>query len=233
MSRYVIRRLIGAVPLLLGVAILSFVFMQLAPGSPDDLYARNTRMSETQLATIRHNMGLDQPAYIQLVHWISNLVQGDLGMSYSQYRPVSTVIWDVFPNTVILVMTGLALSLVAALFFGVLAAVRPYGIFDTITSVLSYFGLAMPVLLVRIDVANPLCRETRLGCVRWDAQRPRRRIVGPDQALNPAGVNDWRSAVSPAGVATFGRRRSNRSIKTMCEPPGQRGCASSRSSGDM
>lgn len=145
MSRYVIRRLIGAVPLLLGVAILSYAFMQAAPGSPDDLYARNTRMSEAQLAAIRHNMGLDQPAYIQFLRWLGNLVQGDLGTSTSQYRPVAQVIWDVFPNTAYLILTGLSISLIVSLGFGVLAALRPFGIFDNITSFLSYFGLAMPV----------------------------------------------------------------------------------------
>jgi peptide/nickel transport system permease protein len=141
----VIRRLIGAVPLLLGVAVLSYVFMQLAPGSPDDLYARNTRMSEAQLAAIRHNMGLDQPVHVQFLRWLGNLLQGDLGMSTSQYRPVWEVIWEVFPNTAYLILTGLSISLVVSLVFGVLAAVRPFGIFDSVTSFISYFGLAMPV----------------------------------------------------------------------------------------
>jgi peptide/nickel transport system permease protein len=144
-SRYVVRRLIGAVPLLLGVAVLSYVFMQLAPGSPDDLYARNTRMSEAQLAAIRHNMGLDKPVHIQFLRWLGNLLQGDLGTSTSQYRPVWEVIWEVFPNTAYLILTGLSISLVVSLAFGVLAAVRPFGIFDNITSFFSYFGLAMPV----------------------------------------------------------------------------------------
>ena len=80
MSRFVIRRLLGAVPLLIGVAALSFLFMQLAPGSPDDLYARNTRMSQAQLDHIRHNMGLDRPAYIQFLLWMKNLAKGDLGL---------------------------------------------------------------------------------------------------------------------------------------------------------
>lgn len=145
MSRFIVRRLLGAIPLLFGVAVLSFAFMQLAPGSPDQLYARNSRMSETQLAAIRHNMGLDRPAYVQFIKWVGNLLQGDLGLSYSQYRPVSTVIWDVFPNTAYLVLTGLFFSFITALLFGVIAAVRPYGVFDTITSFLSYFGLAMPI----------------------------------------------------------------------------------------
>jgi peptide/nickel transport system permease protein len=145
MSRFVIRRLLGSVPLLLGVAVLSFLFMHLAPGGPDTIYVKNSRMSQAQLDAIRHNMGLDQPEHVQLVRWLGNLLQGDLGTSYSQYRPVWDVIWDVFPNTVYLVLTGLSISLIVALFFGVLAAVRPYGIFDSFTSFLSYFGLAMPV----------------------------------------------------------------------------------------
>jgi peptide/nickel transport system permease protein len=144
-ARFLVRRLLGAIPLLFGVAVLSFLFMQLAPGTPDELYARNTRMSQAQLDAIRHNMGLDKPPYVQFWLWLRNLLQGDLGTSYSQYRPVWDVIWGVFPNTVYLVLTGLTLSLVISLVFGVLAAVRPFGFFDNVTSFVSYFGLAMPV----------------------------------------------------------------------------------------
>ncbi len=145
MVRYTVRRLIGAVPLLLGVAVLSFLFMHLAPGGPDALFARNARMTADQLAAIRHNMGLDQPGYVQLWRWVSNLARGDLGTSYSQYRPVSQVIWEVFPNTVLLMGSGLVIALVFSLVFGIAAARRPYGLFDNVTSFVSYFGLAMPV----------------------------------------------------------------------------------------
>ena len=145
MSRYLIRRLLGTIPLMLGVAVLSFTFMQLAPGGPTALFAKNSRMSTAQLDAIKHNMGLDKPKYAQFLIWLKNLARGDLGMSYTQYRPVSDVIWGVFPNTVYLMLAGLSISLVCALVFGVIAAVRPYGLFDTITSFSSYFGLAMPV----------------------------------------------------------------------------------------
>jgi peptide/nickel transport system permease protein len=145
MTRFLIRRLLGAVPLLLGVAVLSFVFMQLAPGGPDAMFARNARMTEEALQAIRRNMGLDRPVHEQLVIWLGNLARGDLGISYTQYRPVSQVIWDVVPNTLLLMGTGMLLSLVAALTFGILAARRQYGFFDNITSFISYFGLAMPV----------------------------------------------------------------------------------------
>ena len=145
MLRYTVRRLIGAVPLLLGVAVLSFLFMHFAPGGPDALFARNARMTAEQLAAIRHNMGLDQPGYVQLWRWVSNLARGDLGTSYSQYRPVSQVIWEVFPNTVLLMGSGLVIALVLSLVFGIAAARRPFGLFDNVTSFVSYFGLAMPV----------------------------------------------------------------------------------------
>lgn len=145
MSRYLIRRLLGTIPLLFAVAVLSFVFMQLAPGGPDTLYARAGRMSDAQLAAIRHSLGLDQPMHVQLYRWLLNLAQGDLGTSYTQYRPVTTVIWEVFPNTVYLILVGLTIALIFALIFGVGAAVRQYGFFDQTTSFISYFGLAMPV----------------------------------------------------------------------------------------
>ena len=145
MLGYTIRRLVGAVPLLLGVAVLSFLFMHFAPGGPDALFARNARMTAEQLEAIRHNMGLDQPGYVQLWRWVSNLARGDLGTSYSQYRPVSQVIWEVFPNTVLLMGSGLVVALVFSLVFGIAAARRPFGLFDNVTSFVSYFGLAMPV----------------------------------------------------------------------------------------
>jgi peptide/nickel transport system permease protein len=119
--------------------------MQLAPGGPDALFARNGRMSQEQLEAVRHNMGLDRPVHEQLVIWLGNLARGNLGISYTQYRPVSDVIWDVVPNTLLLMGTGMMISLAAALIFGVLAARRPGGFFDSLTSFISYFGLAMPV----------------------------------------------------------------------------------------
>jgi peptide/nickel transport system permease protein len=144
-TRFLFRRLLGAIPLLLAVAVLSFVFMQLAPGGPDALFARNGRMTQEQLQAVRHNMGLDRPVHEQLVIWLGNLARGNLGISYTQYRPVSEVIWDVVPNTLLLMGTGMMISLAAALIFGVLAARRPGGFFDSLTSFISYFGLAMPV----------------------------------------------------------------------------------------
>jgi peptide/nickel transport system permease protein len=145
MNAFLIRRLLGAIPLLLGVSVLSFIFMQLAPGGPDTLLAKNGRMSQAQLAAIRKNLGLDEPMHVQLWTWIKNLFQGDLGTSFTQQRPVRDVILDVFPNTLYLMSVALVLSLLIAVVFGIGAAVNQYGWFDNATSFLAYFGLSMPV----------------------------------------------------------------------------------------
>lgn len=207
MSRFIVRRLIGAVPLLFGVAVLSFLFMQLAPGSPDELYARNSRMSQAQLDAIRHNMGLDKPAHVQFILWLRNLLQGDLGTSYSQYRPVWDVIWDVFPNTVYLVLAGLSLALVIALIFGVMAAVRPYGVFDTATSFLAYFGLAMPVfwfgLMLQIVFAVKLGwlpsanMHSAQGGGAWDFAR---HLVMPAFTIAIGSIASWSRYVRSSTV---------------------------------
>jgi peptide/nickel transport system permease protein len=145
MSRFLLRRLLGAIPLLFGVALVSFILMQLAPGGPDATYARSPRMTDERLAAIRERLGIDEPLPVQFVKWIQNLLRGDLGLSYVQNRPVTEVIWNAFPNTVLLVLAGLSLALIFALLFGVLAAVNPYGWFDNSTAIFAYFGLAMPV----------------------------------------------------------------------------------------
>ena len=109
MSRFLLRRLLGAIPLLFGVALISFILMQAAPGGPDATYARSPRMTEERLQAIRARLGIDQPIPIQFAKWIRNLLSGDLGLSYVQNRPVTEVIWDAFPNTVLLVAVGLML----------------------------------------------------------------------------------------------------------------------------
>jgi peptide/nickel transport system permease protein len=148
MNAFVIRRLLGAIPLLLGVSILSFIFMQLAPGGPDTLIAKNGRMSQAQLEAIRKNWGLDEPVSVQLWNWIKNLLQGDLGISFTQQRPVRDIILEVFPNTLYLMTVALVISFTIALLFGIGAAVKQYGWFDNVTSFLAYFGLSMPVFWI-------------------------------------------------------------------------------------
>ena len=148
MNAFVLRRLLGAIPLLLGISVLSFIFMQLAPGGPTTMLAKNGRMTQSQLDAIRRNLGLDESKPRQLWIWITNLFQGDLGTSYSQQRPVRDVIFEVFPNTVYLMAAALTISVIIAVIFGIGAAINQYGWFDNVTSFLAYFGLSMPVFWI-------------------------------------------------------------------------------------
>jgi peptide/nickel transport system permease protein len=144
-STYLIRRLLGLIPLLFGISFVSFIFMQLMPGGPITMLARNSRMTPQQLAAIKHNMGLDQPWYVQYVKWLWSLLHGNFGVSYIQFRPVSQVIAERIPNTVQLVVAGLVIAFIIALLAGVLSAVWQYSFFDHAVNTVSFFGLAMPV----------------------------------------------------------------------------------------
>ena len=145
MGQYTLRRTLQAIPLLLGVAILSFAFIQYLPGGPLALIARNPHATPEQIKNIAHNLGLDQPGYIQFFHWLGGILHGDWGTSYNDNRPVLTDIGDRLPATLILMGSGFLVSFVLAITIGVLSAVWRYSIFDYITSFFSFFGLSMPV----------------------------------------------------------------------------------------
>lgn len=145
MSTYLARRLLGLIPLLFGIAFVSFAFMQAMPGGPISLLARNPHMTAQQLAAIKHNLGLDQPWYVQFWRWLLALLHGDLGTSYVQYRPVTAVIAERIPNTFQLVAVALSIAIVVAVVIGVVSAVWQYSAFDHIVNGVSFFGLAMPV----------------------------------------------------------------------------------------
>ena len=150
MRSYFTRRLIQALPLLIGIAIVSFLFMQAMPGGPDTMLARNSRMSPEQLALVRRSMGLDQPVVVQLGKWLLNLARGELGLSFTQFRPVSLVIVERIGPTLRLVSVAIVISLILAVIVGVLSALYRHTLFDYITTAVSYAGLALPVFWVAL-----------------------------------------------------------------------------------
>src|SRR5919107_5100445 len=212
MIRFVARRILESIPLLLGIALLSFIFMQLAPGGPDALFARNGRMSQEQLDNIRRSMGLDRPPHEQFLVWFTNILRGNLGVSYSHFRPVSEVIGEVFPNTVILMTAGLIISLICALIFGILAARRQYGFFDNVTSFISYFGLAMPVFwfglmlqllfAVRLGWLPSAGMESAGGGGPWDVAR---HLVLPAFTIAIGSIAGWSRYVRSSTIESLGQ----------------------------
>jgi peptide/nickel transport system permease protein len=143
MSRYVLRRALAAVPLLLVVTFVSFVLMQLAPGGPlggDDPHRR-----DADVQRLEHAMGWDRPWYEQYPRWLGALLHGDLGTSLVTAEPVSTMIAARVPATLELMGTSLLLSLVVGVGVGMLAALRRGTWVDHLFTVCSAVGLAVPV----------------------------------------------------------------------------------------
>jgi peptide/nickel transport system permease protein len=142
---YTVRRLLQAIPLLLGVMILTFLLIQYLPGGPLSLLAHNRRVNPDQLRLLRHNLGLDQPGYIQFLHWFGGIVHGDWGTSFTDNRPVLTDIGERLPATMLLMGSGFLISLILAMVIGIIAATHRNGLFDHASTLFAFFGLAMPV----------------------------------------------------------------------------------------
>ncbi len=145
MGRYLTRRLLILVPLLLLTTVISFAVMQLAPGGPLAAYEHSPSITAAQLKAIEHDLGLDQPAYIQYLRWLGGLVHGDWGYSLQSGDSVLSLIWDRLAATLELVGSAFALCLVIALPLGILTAVFRYSIFDYVASLGAFVAYSVPV----------------------------------------------------------------------------------------
>jgi peptide/nickel transport system permease protein len=151
---YALRRLLGAVPLLLGISLIAFVLIRLAPGDPVGmLYGPDEPIED--IARVRASLGLDQPLPVQYLAWLRNVLRGDLGRSYSDGRPVLAVIVERVPRTLQLTLSALALALVGGLSIGALAALRRNTALDALATALATacysipgFWLALLLILV-------------------------------------------------------------------------------------
>jgi peptide/nickel transport system permease protein len=121
--RYALGRLAGAVPRLLLISGLLFGLLQIPPGGPADIYAADPAASPDAVARLRALWGLDQPLPVQYLHWLLNALQGDWGRSYSEHRPVVTVVLERVPATLLLTGSALGFSLVVGLALGVAGSV--------------------------------------------------------------------------------------------------------------
>ena len=143
MTKYLIRRLVGAVPLVLGIATIIFFLVNLAPGDPT-LLLLSPGMSQEVVEQMRVNFGLDQPIHIRYVKWLGAMLIGDFGYSFSHSRPVLAVLIDFFPNTLLLSLSALLVAFAGGVVLGTVQAVRQYSLTDSGLSVLLLFFYSMP-----------------------------------------------------------------------------------------
>lgn len=154
MTRFALRRLLAAVPLILGILTILFVVLSLAPGDPTHLYF-GPNMSPEVLEQIRRNLGLDQPLPIRYLKWLGAFLQGDFQTSFVQHQPVRALLAAHLPNTLVLTGCALVLSFAVGIFLGVVQAVRQHSVTDSLLSVVTLvfysipsFWLAMMLILV-------------------------------------------------------------------------------------
>ena len=143
MSSYIIRRLLQLIPLLIGISLISFFVMHLAPGDPTALFI-DPNVNPTELARVKANWGLDQPIYIQYGKWLINAVKGDFGRSYITSQPVIAEIGERLPATLLLMISSMILTLLISIPIGVYSAVKKGSWFDNFFTVFSFAGMAIP-----------------------------------------------------------------------------------------
>jgi ABC-type dipeptide/oligopeptide/nickel transport system permease component len=144
MLAYAIRRLVVAVPLLVGVSLLVFLILRLIPGDPAQILLFGSNPTPDTVAALRHQLGLDQSAPVQYWIYVQRLVRGDLGYSYVTNSPVMSEIATRLPYTINLALAALGVAVVLGFITGTLAGMWPGSIVDRFATVVSVLGLAVP-----------------------------------------------------------------------------------------
>ena len=143
MVNYIIRRILIALPILLGVTFLNFVLINLTPGDPIDMYV-NPDVSEADKEIRREALGLNDPYLVRYVKWLALLVQGDLGHSFSSFQPVTGMIAERIVPTLLLMGSSILFGYLIAIPIGIYCAVRQNSKFDYIMSAGSFMGVSIP-----------------------------------------------------------------------------------------
>ncbi len=146
MTRYIIRRLIGMVPLLIGISFLVYALLNMVPGNPTQQFEFNPSIKPEDIARIKHNLGLDAPWYERYFIWLGNAVQGDFGISFTNYRHVTDIVSAALPNTLLLAGTSLVISIAIAVPLGVISAIRRNSLFDRVTTILTTAFFSVPTV---------------------------------------------------------------------------------------
>ena len=161
MKRYIIRRILITFPLLLVITLMLFTFINLAPGDPVSATIDPVTFAERgysnidlqkEVERVRKELGMDRAIPIKYGLWLGRILRGDLGVSYAGGRPVMEHIKDRFWPTVELTWTALLLSTVLGTFFGVIAALRQYSLYDNVLSFVSLLGVSIPTFFSALAV---------------------------------------------------------------------------------
>lgn len=182
MYKYILKRLLMMIPVLLGVTFIVFFILNLSPGDPAAMILGD-QASEEALEMKREELGLNDPLLVRYGRYVVNMVQGDLGTSYKNDLSVWDQVMERFPNTAVLAVAGILVALIIGIPTGIISAKKQYSAVDNVSMVLSLIGVSMPnfwfgLLVVIVFALN-------LGWL-------------PSQGMGEGGVELLKSLVLPA-----------------------------------
>ncbi len=201
LSRFVLRRLLQAIPTFFGITLLTFAVTRLAPGDPVNLFLFGaTNVTPEDIARVRQSYGLDDPLPVQYLKWLGKIVSGDFGTSFLYHRPVIDMISAALPNTLQLAILSLLLSLAVGIPLGVLAARFRGSAIDQAVRMLAVAGHAIPgfwfgLLFILIFAVQfrlfPVGGMLTVGHSELDVPDRLRHLVGPVITLSLAGIANY------------------------------------------
>jgi peptide/nickel transport system permease protein len=142
--KFVVKRILGAIPIFIGITLIVFILSNMAPGSPVDLIASNANLSDEQVQELKIAYGLDKPVLVRYGLWLEDLVHGDLGTSTKTNQAVASIIGQRIGPSLTLSLSSLVVSLLIGITLGILSAHKPYSFWDKLSSGLAFFGNSVP-----------------------------------------------------------------------------------------
>jgi peptide/nickel transport system permease protein len=174
---YIAKRLLQAIPTLLGILVLSFLIMHLVPGDPIAAMMFGANPTPEQTAHLRAQLGLDKPLHIQFLNYLSNILRGSLGESIQRHRAVGLEIRDCIGSTLVLTLAGMSIAVFVGFALGLIAALRPNSWVDTLSMSIANVGVAVPAFWLGILMI--LLFALQLGWLPATGQGGGRRLIMP------------------------------------------------------
>ena len=214
MGRYVLRRLVWAVPLLLGISAIVFLLLKAVPGGPLAAYEANPDVSPADLQRLEHEFGLDQPLPLQYATWLGRFVTGDWGYSIAQHLPVTQLIGERLVNTAYLMTTVYVVTILVAIPIGLITAVRQYSKTDNAVSAVTFIGYSMPtfwlglllIIFFGLDLRwLPLGGVRTPGATGFDPIDGLRHLILPVATLSLVGLARYVRFLRASMLETIGQ----------------------------
>lgn len=189
MAKYILKKVLVSIPIIIGMALITFILLQVVPGDPVALMMKE-HVSASVVQRVRRQMHLDDPAYIRFFRFLWNALHGDFGISYKLNRPVSQLLLEAFPDTLILSVAAALVSWIIGIPAGIISAVKKYSFVDNFFMGFSLLGVSMPVFWAALIFQYIFA--LKLGVL------PVSGFDGPEYVILPAIVLGWSSAGSIA-----------------------------------